>query len=388
MHLALFTDGVYPYVVGGIQKHAQTLAIEWASRGYRVSLFHPGSGQKRAETEPLAGFSTEIWPNIQEIIVPFPAPGRLPGHYIRENRAYARALLAHLEQMADRPDFVYAQALTGWALAEARHKGQMDLPPVCASPHGLEMFQLTADWKSRIGLSLLRTPMRSVLRQADYVHSLGGKLTDILREQGIRDQQIWEVSGGIPRDWMRTDVPPMPGKRQHWVFIGRYERRKGIQELHAVLPELLAAYPVDMTFIGPIPEEVRLQHAQVRYMGLVQDSQLIRSTLDHADVLLCPSYAEGMPIVIMEAMARGLAVVATDVGATRALVPDEVGWCIPPAQISLLRRVLHEVASTPSSALHNKKKAALAHIQPFSWELINDQLLEKIHQSISLSTLA
>lgn len=387
MHLALFTDGLYPYVVGGIQKHAQTLAIEWARRGIRVSLFHPGRGTDESAAVPLEGFSADIWPQIQEIVVPFPPAGRLPGHYVRENRAYSQALLNELERLPSRPDFVYAQALTGWALAEARQATEPALPPVCVSPHGLEMFQLAANWRSRAGQMLLRNPMRAVLRQADFVHSLGGKLTEILKQEGVEKDRIWEVSGGIDPDWFRSEVRPEHKHSQRWIFVGRFERRKGIQELQAVLPAVLEGNEVEMTFVGPIPEEVRISHPRVHYLGMVQDPSRIRAELDEADLLICPSYAEGMPIVIMEAMARGLAIVATDTGATRALVRADNGWCIEPAQPDSLKETLLAVSQTPASQLRNMKRASLKHIRSFSWDRINDRLLELIQRAISVSSL-
>ena len=46
---------------------------------------------------------------------------------------------------------------------------------------------------------------------------------------------------------------------------------------------------------------------------------------DSCDILLCPSYSEGMPNVILEAMSRGLAIIATNVGAIRLLVSEDNG---------------------------------------------------------------
>ena len=52
---------------------------------------------------------------------------------------------------------------------------------------------------------------------------------------------------------------------------------------------------------------------------------------------MCPSYSEGMPNVIMEAMSRGLAIIATDVGAVSKLVDEENGWLINPRGLEKLK---------------------------------------------------
>jgi glycosyltransferase involved in cell wall biosynthesis len=58
----------------------------------------------------------------------------------------------------------------------------------------------------------------------------------------------------------------------------------------------------------------------VVYHGVVRDRQALKEKIDACDVLLLPSLSEGMPTVILEAMARGLDVIASDVGAVRELV--------------------------------------------------------------------
>ena len=50
--------------------------------------------------------------------------------------------------------------------------------------------------------------------------------------------------------------------------------------------------------------------------------------MDNCDILICPSYSEGMPNVILEGMSRGLAIITTDVGANELLVSNENGKLI------------------------------------------------------------
>ena len=57
---------------------------------------------------------------------------------------------------------------------------------------------------------------------------------------------------------------------------------------------------------------------------------------DSCDILICPSYSEGMPNVILEAMSRGLAIIATNVGAIRLLVSEDNGVLLQECKPNLI----------------------------------------------------
>jgi len=70
------------------------------------------------------------------------------------------------------------------------------------------------------------------------------------------------------------------------------------------------------------------------YHGVIRDKQQMMDVMDSCHVLLLPSLSEGMPTVVLEAKARGLAIIATDVGAVSELQSDliEAGNAIQLAQ--------------------------------------------------------
>jgi starch synthase (maltosyl-transferring) len=72
----------------------------------------------------------------------------------------------------------------------------------------------------------------------------------------------------------------------------------------------------------------------------------VPSLLKAADFLVLPSLWEGMPNVVLEAMAARRAVVATSVEGTEDLVvPDETGWLVPPADVNALAAALREATA-------------------------------------------
>lgn len=113
------------------------------------------------------------------------------------------------------------------------------------------------------------------------------------------------------------------------VYIGHLLETKGINEMMTIARK----FPqIDFVFAGSYTEDVEiiLQAPNVKLLGDVAHDQVI-SLLDDADLFLFLSYTEGFSISLLEAMARGVPVVASDVGANRDMV-EEFGGIIVPAR--------------------------------------------------------
>src|SRR5690606_31946583 len=123
--------------------------------------------------------------------------------------------------------------------------------------------------------------------------------------------------------------PKKNNDKIHFLFVGRFERRKGIEELNQTLNAIKDIENFQFTFVGRIPNEAKIQHKNISYAGEIRDTEKLKQIFREHDVLVCPSHSEGMPIVILEAMASGLAVVATDVGAVNLMVREKNGWLLP-----------------------------------------------------------
>ena len=166
------------------------------------------------------------------------------------------------------------------------------------------------------------------------------------------------------------------------MFLGRYERRKGIEELHAVLSDWQGP-EIEFVFIGPIPKEKQLDLPWVQYRGSISGSAALQAELDQGDILICPSYAEGMPTVILEAMARGLAIIATDEGATRELVDDGNGHLIPTLTIGALQSALQEMSALSDQDLNAMKVASLRRVSQYTWEQVSQNTVQSIEKVLS-----
>lgn len=367
MRILLLTDGIFPYVMGGMQKHSYYLAKFLAAEGVDVHVVHCTPGPVDEAGEPaFAGWGPG---RVTFERHAFPAAGRWPGHYLRASRRYSRTLHAALHGRLAGFDLVYAQGFTAWAFLRAGTR----TAPVVTNLHGYEMFQVPPSWKAWLGQPLLRSLAREVSLGSDAVFSFGGQITRILRAMGVPAARILECPIGVERSWTEgVVVRPGSGPRT-FVFVGRDERRKGIAELNRALAQLLAGNgpAFRFHFIGPIAERNRLSAPGIVYHGAIKEEARIRELLRASDVLVCPSFSEGMPTVIMEAMASGLAVIATDVGAVGQQVDSANGWLLERPMPAGIRAAMEAAVELPVEALMRKKKSSLEKVRAqFTWERV------------------
>ena len=99
---------------------------------------------------------------------------------------------------------------------------------------------------------------------------------------------------------------------------------------------------------------------------------------DSCDVLLCPSYSEGMPNVILEAMSRGLAIIATNVGAIRLLVSENNGALLKECKTNLIFDAINKFILMDYNKLTDMKTASVEKIkEEFLWNNVIEKYIEK-----------
>lgn len=139
------------------------------------------------------------------------------------------------------------------------------------------------------------------------------------------------------------------------LFVGRLASVKGLP----VLLRALAHVPdARLTLVGDGPERAELEtliselelEARVRLLGF-QSQDAVATLLAESGALVLPSFAEGLPVVLMEAMAAGLPVITTKIAGVPELVRDgENGWLVSPGDEAGLRAALEGYLASPARA--------------------------------------
>ena len=190
--------------------------------------------------------------------------------------------------------------------------------------------------------------VRRMFERARAVIVLGERDRRTVEEViGIAAARVVTLANAVPN----PGLPPDRALRREPVrilFLGHLDDRKGVPELLRALamPELLnRQWHIDLAGGGDV-DQFRLEAAQlglsqrVAFHGWVTAAKVV-SLCREADLFVLPSHAEGQAMSLLEAMAHGLAIVTTPVGAhLEAVTPGVEALLVPPGDVAALAHAL------------------------------------------------
>jgi glycosyltransferase involved in cell wall biosynthesis len=142
-----------------------------------------------------------------------------------------------------------------------------------------------------------------------------------------------------------------PTGRLRLLFVGRLTAIKGLRVLMAALDRARAVNPaIDLTLIGDGEDRAWVEAQAARLGGVVclgfRSQGEVAAALAEHDAFVLPSFAEGVPVVLMEAMASGRPVIATRVGGVSELVADgQSGLLVAPGDAEALANAILRLAA-------------------------------------------
>lgn len=372
MKICLLTDGITPYVTGGMQRHSFNLCIELLKLGHEVTLVHCVYGKSSLPKKEEVKLLFENRDNLTVHSFRFPESTGMPGHYIKESYQYSFAITSILKEQLPLFDLIYVKGFSGWDLLQQKKKGKIKTGPILVNFHGLEMFQEPASFGERLKSYLLKSPVKWNLNQADYCISYGGKITSLLNRIGIPSSKILVIPGAVSDDTL-LEKRALPTNNK-FLFVGRYERRKGIEELMQVvtsLPEM------EISFVGAIPPSKKIKRGNIQYYGDIKDMNELNKIYDEHTFIISPSHSEGMPNVLLEGMSRGLIPIATNVGAVGELVNETNGFLIESKRTDELRKAIEAAQLLKSEAVLERSSNSINIIRgKYTWSRIISQTVE------------
>ena len=200
-----------------------------------------------------------------------------------------------------------------------------------------------------------------------------------------------EIPNGVDVDSFasaaKLDGYPRAGRSV--LFLGRFdEPRKGMEVLLGALPRLVEVFPdVEILVVGRGDEEELREEAgalagHLRFLGLVDDAEKA-SAMRSADVYCAPNTGgESFGIVLVEAMAAGTAVVASDLDAFRRVLADGVaGRLVPVDDSAALASALIDVLSD-DVARQRYVDAAAAAVRRYDWSVVAKEIL-RVYETVA-----
>ncbi|UVO49857.1 glycosyltransferase family 4 protein [Sphingomonas sp. SUN019] len=207
---------------------------------------------------------------------------------------------------------------------------------------------------------------------------------DLLRNVIIDDRHKVVLVPGSGVDIVRFSQQPVPGGEMVFLLIARLLHDKGLREFVAAAAIVRRQYPTArFQLLGPFdpnpaaisPTELAQWRADgiIEYLGETRD---VRPHLAACSVFVLPSYREGIPRTVLEAMATGRAIVTTDAPGCRETVEDGVnGVIVPVRNVPMLAEAMAQFCRDPSLAATMGASSRDMATRRFAVENVNRILL-------------
>jgi phosphatidylinositol alpha-mannosyltransferase len=364
----MVTDNYYPYI-GGIADHIHYLSTELRRRGHTVKVLTTSVGGRTLDT-------LDRVPDEEQIF----RVGR--GLLIRSNKSFARIPTAW------RPTHQVKKYFGDGRFDVVHIHGCLapSLPIVSLrASRAVNVFTFHADFERSLPYAVLRPMIKPYF---SMIHGLVAVSERAMVSTGRYFPGPYRIiPNAIDVDFFHPDAKPMPhlaDDRPRILFLGRFEPRKGLKYLLMALPEIVRRVPdVQLVVVGTGPfgysykeyldKDVQ-QH--VVWAGLVPNEDRPRYYAS-CDVYCSPAIGnESFGIVLLEAMATGRPVVASDIqGYRKVLGHGEEGLLVPPRDTRKIADALVHVLKNPDAARRmgaGGRRKALR----YSWPRITDQVEE------------
>ena len=266
--------------------------------------------------------------------------------------------------------------------------------PVCGQCHGSDLRQIeTNPWQ--------RTWIREEIRQIREIFALHGVQKERIRDIfGLTEDQVQVMGTGYNSGVFYQDpaIQRDPTKMRY-LFAGKLSEKKGIYSLLRCLEHLEHPEQVEVYLAGGCGSEEELEHLRtlaeaapcpVKLLGKL-DQKSLAAYMNACDVFILPSFYEGLPLVLIEAMACGMKTICTDLPGIRPwldqAIPDSGAVFVAPPKMrntdepipeelpDFERRLARAMEASADQPLPNQEL-----VQHLSWDALCRKLITIFEQ--------
>ncbi|WP_433192716.1 glycosyltransferase family 4 protein [Nocardia sp. CA-107356] len=360
---------VCPYsfdVPGGVQAHVVELARVFIERGHKVSVLAPAS-----EDTPLPDFVVSAG---RAVAIPY------NGSVAR--LSFGPMAYTRIRRWIDGNDF------------DVLHIHEPNAPSLSMLALKIAEGPIVATFHTSTTKSLVLSTFQGVLRP--YHEKISGRIavSELARRWQVEalGSDAVEIPNGVdvPAFARAPMLPGYPRAGGTVLFLGRYdEPRKGMDVLLGALPELVRKHPrIEILIVGRGDEDRLRREAgplasHLRFLGQVSDEDKA-SAMRSADVYVAPNLGgESFGIILIEAMAAGTAVVASELDAFRRVLRDgTAGMLIPVGDSARLAEALDTLLTD------DVRREALVHtadqvVGEYDWPVVAEQIL-RVYETVTI----
>ncbi|MBA5710883.1 glycosyltransferase family 4 protein [Bacillus velezensis] len=252
-------------------------------------------------------------------------PGQLK--WAQPHKRMALSVLSEIKNHGLKPDLIHAHFAMPSGGAAAIVSKALGIPYVLTL-HGSDVNVYPHYSKSA------HRAFTFAVREAADIYAVSGSLREQMKKLIEAECSVLPIGITLDAFRKRNETKEavrkrlgLPPDRKLIVFIGRLVKEKGVFDLSKAVQSLDERY--EAVFVGDGPAESSLREAAHIVTGQVPNDK-VQDYLLASDVMALPSYSEGMPTVVIEALALKVPVICTDVGGLASLFGKHRGLLIKP----------------------------------------------------------
>jgi glycosyltransferase involved in cell wall biosynthesis len=314
----IVTPGYLP-LLGGMERQCALLAGELRRMGFAVTVLTERTDPKLPLRERLDGVDVVRLRTLERRnALTFALVGlQMVAYLLANHRAFRFAVIRTL---------TFPALVTGLLKA----LGLLRCPTLVTAETGGVADDVIAlrgyrGWKA----------FRWVLAHHDCLNSICDANFEHFRQLGFDQSRLTRIPNGV--DIRPFAASTYPAQVSRFAFLGRITREKGIWELLEAFARVREQHPDCSLLVAGSGEDEEALRAAVAESGLAGAVEFLGRIpyeslgefFENADCLVLPSYSEGLPMAVLEAMAHRRAIVATDVGDLRRLFGESAFICRP-----------------------------------------------------------
>jgi glycosyltransferase involved in cell wall biosynthesis len=379
LRVAVFTDHFSPQSSGGVEHVVWEVYRRLAARDTRVlvvTALERGWSSFGA-VEGMDTHAVRIW-DISRVV------GAQVGVAPRLFRSVPRVI----EEFD--PDVLHANGLHFQSTLAAAHANRDRRRPMVLTSHvgKLDSLQQPTRMLTR---AYERSLGRFVLGRCTRFISISRSVREHLETFGIAPGLIDDVPNGVDHERFHAGQTndDRPSRPPLLMFVGRHMPNKGPQvfiEALGALRDQGVDFRAELLSSGPLRQRLERRandlalDSRVTFRGHVPD---VAAEMRRADLIVRPSFSEGMPLSLLEAMATRVCLVVSDVSGNYDLIRDgENGLMFPAGRADLLAAALKRAIESPELR-HTLASAAWKDSLAFSWDRCATETLDALKRAIA-----
>lgn len=259
-------------------------------------------------------------------------------------------------------------------------------------------YAFTGEARGKRGLVLrmVRGLYGKALKRADLVFFQNPDDEALFRQLGLLGEQVpTQVVNGSGIDTARFTQAPLPKGAPSFLLIARLLGDKGVREYVAAAAKVREMYPDAVFrlvgFIDENPDSITqaeldqwIAEGHIEYLGALED---VRPAIAGASVYVLPSYREGTPRTVLEAMAMGRPIITTDApGCRETVVEGDNGYLVPVKAVDELVDAMTRFIDQPELVASMGQRSRAIAEEKYDVHKVNAVMLEAMGINAAAST--